>query len=182
MDRMIDFSPPASRRSDLGWQDRALEYMKTHDKYTKCLVGGALSSSLRWVLTPLDTVKVKMQVNATKYPTLSSGLVTVFKEQGIGGLYRGLVPTMLSYGTQTGTKYCLYEVFKDTFHEHLDPVDFARHRSAIYIVSSASAEAVADVLVSSYLIAFVGIFFVYGFHQLTKPSFVVCHRCVHGKC
>ena len=182
MDRMIDFSPPASRRSDLGWQDRALEYMKTHDKYTKCLVGGALSSSLRWVLTPLDTVKVKMQVNATKYPTLSSGLVTVFKEQGIGGLYRGLVPTILSYGTQTGTKYCLYEVFKDTFHEHLDPVDFARHRSAIYIVSSASAEAVADVLVSGCLLASVGILFCLRISSSDKALFCCLHRCAHGKC
>jgi len=39
----------------------------------------------------------------------------------------------------------MYEVFKDTFTSHLEPSEFQKHRTAIYIVSGASAEAIADV-------------------------------------
>ena len=120
---------------------------KLHDYnyYGLCLTGGVLSSSIRWVLTPLDGAKCLMQVHPTKFPTVSSALGTLYQQ---GTLYRGLVPTILSYGTQTGTKYMIYEYLKKNLTAKIDngERDTVLYRNAIYIVSAGCAEAIADVL------------------------------------
>jgi solute carrier family 25 phosphate transporter 3 len=109
--------------------------------YGMCLSGGILSSSVRWLLTPLDGVKCLMQVRPNSYPTLSSGLARLYQE---GALYRGLMPTVLSYATQSGTKYMLYEFFRDHAPDTTDKGVF--YQSAVYAVSAGCAEAIADVL------------------------------------
>jgi len=109
--------------------------------YGLCLTGGVLSSSVRWLLTPLDGVKCLMQVRPTAYPTVSSGLATLYQE---GALYRGLLPTVLSYSAQSGTKYMMYEFFKDHAPDTKDKG--ALYQSAVYAVSAGCAEAIADVL------------------------------------
>ena len=118
--------------------------------YRNCFVGGVMSSSIRWVLTPLDSIKCNMQVHPQKYPTFVGGLQMVYQTQGIRGLYRGLTPTILSYSTQTGTKYALYEYLKDHLNQQVKEVygDEAarRYQSFIYITAAGTAEALADVL------------------------------------
>lgn len=122
-----------------------------HDRFTyyrNCLIGGVLSSSVRWVLTPFDSVKCNMQVHPQQFPTFTKGLQTLFYE---GRLFRGLVPTALSYSHQTGIKYAMYEWNKDTIIEWLrrnsnDPEnDIQKYKSIIFLLSSGCAEAVADV-------------------------------------
>jgi len=113
--------------------------------YRNCMVGGVLSSSLRWVLTPLDAVKCNMQVHPHRYPTLLVGIQTVFSEAGVRGLYRGLVPTMLSYSHQTGIKYAMYEWNKDQITNWVGHEKALEYKSLIYLTSSGMAEAVADV-------------------------------------
>jgi solute carrier family 25 phosphate transporter 3 len=127
----------------------SLPYIINND-YTKCLVGGALASSIRWVLTPFDNVKCKMQIHPSKYPSLRSGLLITWKEQGLTGLYRGLGPTVLAYSSQTGTKYMMYEVLKDTWVDILGPETCNANRDLIYILSAAGAEAIADVAMAPW--------------------------------
>jgi solute carrier family 25 phosphate transporter 3 len=114
--------------------------------YQNCLVGGVLSSSIRWVLTPLDAVKCNMQVHPHKYPNFTGGLQMVFRQEGFRGLYRGFIPTVLSYSCQTGTKYMMYEWFKDHFNEMVGDEHAQAYKSLIYIAAAGSAEAIADVL------------------------------------
>jgi solute carrier family 25 phosphate transporter 3 len=137
---------PASALVPSSYRKRNRETSE-HDQsyYSKCLVGGILSSSIRWVLTPFDAIKCNMQVNPVKFPTFSSGLSMVFREQGLSGLYRGFLPTVLSYSSQTGTKYMLYEVFKDNLTAILEPEDALAYKSVIYVASAGCAEAIADV-------------------------------------
>ena len=119
-------------------------------KYVKCLVSGAFASSIRWALTPFDNVKCKMQVNPSKYPTLASGLRTTWQRQGISGLYRGLTPTILAYASQTGTKYMMSDVLKDCTVHLCGPEFYRNHKDAIFILSAAGAEAVADVVMAPW--------------------------------
>jgi solute carrier family 25 phosphate transporter 3 len=121
--------------------------LEHHDLYyAKCLAGGAASSSIRWILTPMDYVKCNMQANPTIYRSFTSGLVSIYSKHGISGLYRGLTPTVLAYSTQSGTKYAFYEFFKDTINQMVGPDNAASYKSLIYIVSAGSAEAIADIL------------------------------------
>eukprot|EP00536_Pseudo-nitzschia_multiseries_P004253 jgi/Psemu1/318381/estExt_fgenesh1_pm.C_700005 len=113
--------------------------------YAKCLVGGGLSSSLRWALTPLDYIKCSMQAHPARFPSFSSGLVSVYSKQGVSGLYRGVTPTILAYFSQSGCKYAMYELLKDQFTQVLGPEQAAEHKTLVYAVAAGSAEAIADV-------------------------------------
>jgi solute carrier family 25 (mitochondrial phosphate transporter), member 3 len=117
-----------------------------HFYYAKCLAGGAFSSSVRWAFTPIDFIKTSIQANPNRYANFADGLSVVFREQGVSGLYRGFLPTVLAYSTQSGTKYATYEYLKHTLSENLGQDFAAEHKSLVFMVSAGCAEAVADVL------------------------------------
>mmetsp|Transcript_10702 Transcript_10702/g.19632 ORF Transcript_10702/g.19632 Transcript_10702/m.19632 type:complete len:337 (+) Transcript_10702:140-1150(+) len=129
-------------------QDPKVSSSANHNSsyYAKCLLGGGLSSSVRWVLTPMDFIKCSMQANPNRFPSFTAGMAMVFREQGVSGLYRGLIPTILAYSTQSGTKYACYEFFKDTLNRTVGPEHASSYKSVIYVVSAGCAEAIADVL------------------------------------
>lgn len=132
-------------------QEQQHQQHSTHSStyYAHCLLGGVLSSSIRWVLTPLDAMKCNLQVNPHKYPSFVGGLQQIFRQEGIRGLYKGFLPTVLSYSTQTGTKYMLYEWNKDQLTRWVGGEESSvalQYRSLIYMVSAGAAEAVADIL------------------------------------
>jgi solute carrier family 25 (mitochondrial phosphate transporter), member 3 len=114
--------------------------------HTKCFVGGAFSSSVRWALTPIDFIKTAMQANPNQYASFADGFFVVFREHGVSGLYRGFTPTVLAYTTQSGTKYATYEYLKYSLHENASPEFAAQHKTLIYMFSAGCAEAFADVL------------------------------------
>lgn len=122
----------------------------TNSYYAKCVVGGVLSSSIRWVLVPLEVVKVNMQVDPVQYPSTRSGLAVLWNQDGLRGLFRGLGPTALAYAAQTGTKYGAYEVFKDMFSNWAGRENAERYKGLIYVASAGVAEACADVLMCPF--------------------------------
>ena len=139
----VTFNPSSSsssRSRSTKERDHSLPY------YGLCFVGGVLSSSIRWIKTPLDNVKCNMQVSPSIYPSFGQGLALIYRAEGIAGLYRGLIPTVLAYGTQTGVKYGMYELIKGRISMHIQPDVAHEYRGLIYIVSAAGAEAIADVL------------------------------------
>eukprot|EP00523_Entomoneis_sp_CCMP467_P015635 CAMPEP_0168785458 /NCGR_PEP_ID=MMETSP0725-20121227/10760_1 /TAXON_ID=265536 /ORGANISM="Amphiprora sp., Strain CCMP467" /LENGTH=317 /DNA_ID=CAMNT_0008835563 /DNA_START=97 /DNA_END=1047 /DNA_ORIENTATION=- len=115
----------------------------TASYYRNCTIGGALSSSLRWLLNPIDSVKCNMQVHPKEFPSKSvtAGLQTLYNQ---GRMYRGVTATMLAYGHQTGMKYPLYEYNKHVLTE-MFPQLAEKNKTLIYLLASGSAEAIADV-------------------------------------
>jgi solute carrier family 25 phosphate transporter 3 len=91
-----------------------------------------------------------MQVHPAKYPSMQSGLIITWKEAGMSGLYRGVMPTVLAYCSQTGTKYMMYECFKDLHVSVLGSETCSANRDIIYILSAAGAEAIADVAMAPW--------------------------------
>jgi hypothetical protein len=63
-------------------------------------------------VTPLDVVKCNIQVDPKKYGGIGQGFGIVAREQGMAGLVRGWVPTLLGYSAQGSLKFGLYEYFK----------------------------------------------------------------------
>ncbi|EMS65823.1 hypothetical protein TRIUR3_15089 [Triticum urartu] len=92
-------------------------------------------------ITPLDVLKVNMQVNPVKYNTICSGLSALVREEGASSLWRGWGGKLFGYGAQGGCKFGLYEFFKKQYSDAL--VD--SNRSTVYFLSSASAQIIADV-------------------------------------
>ncbi|XP_021736984.1 mitochondrial phosphate carrier protein 1, mitochondrial-like [Chenopodium quinoa] len=112
-----------------------------------CTVGGVLSAgTAHVVVTPLDVLKVNMQVNPVKYYSISSCLTTLLREQGPSVLWRGWATKCIGYGMQGGCRFGLYEYFKKLYSNVLAD----SNRSLVFFASSASAEVIANVVLCPF--------------------------------
>ncbi|CAO2830725.1 unnamed protein product [Amaranthus hypochondriacus] len=112
-----------------------------------CTVGGILSAgTTHVVVTPLDVLKVNMQVNPVKYYSIASCLSTLLREQGPSVLWRGWATKFFGYGMQGGCRFGLYEYFKNLYSNMLPD----SNRNVVFFASSASAEVVANVVLCPF--------------------------------
>ncbi|PIN15709.1 Mitochondrial phosphate carrier protein [Handroanthus impetiginosus] len=110
--------------------------------YGVCAGGGMLSAgATHLAITPLDVLKVNMQVNPIKYNGILSGFSTLCREEGAHALWRGWSGKLFGYGVQGGCKFGLYEYFKKIYGDLL--ID--QRKGVIFFLSSASAQIFADV-------------------------------------
>ncbi|CAG0919674.1 unnamed protein product [Notodromas monacha] len=81
-----------------------------------CGLGAGLSEAVLAV-TPMETVKVKFihdQTSANpKYKGFIHGIRSIVAEQGIGGTYKGLAPTMAKQGSNQAIRFFVMETLKD---------------------------------------------------------------------
>ncbi|TYH99150.1 hypothetical protein ES332_A11G046800v1 [Gossypium tomentosum] len=114
--------------------------------YAACTMGGILSCGLtHTAVTPLDLVKCNMQIDPVKYKSISFGFGILLKEQGIKGLSKGWVPTLLGYSAQGACKFGFYEFFKKYYSDLAGPEYALKYKTLIFLAGSASAEVIADV-------------------------------------
>ncbi|WAR52121.1 hypothetical protein PtB15_1B560 [Puccinia triticina] len=105
--------------------------------YTACAGGGVLACGLTHaLLTPLDLVKCRRQVDKTLYKGNMDGWSKIYNT-GIG-------PTWVGYSVQGACKYGFYEYFKKKYADAVGPVNAVKYKDAIYLAGSASAELIAD--------------------------------------
>ncbi|CAJ2633489.1 unnamed protein product [Trifolium pratense] len=119
--------------------------------YGICFGGGMLSSgATHFAITPLDVLKVNMQVNPNKYNNngIVSGLATIWKEEGFYALWRGWSAKLCGYGIQGGFKYGLYEYFKNFYAT--DHLLLNSSRNSIFFLSGLSAQLLADVTLAPF--------------------------------
>ncbi|KAH6823339.1 phosphate transporter 3 [Perilla frutescens var. hirtella] len=110
--------------------------------YGVCAAGGTVSAgATHLAITPLDVLKVNMQVNPIKYNGIISGFSTLCREEGASALWRGWSGKFLGYGVQGGFKFGLYEYFKKLYGDLL----VNQNKGVIFFLSSASAQVFADV-------------------------------------
>ncbi|XP_057759316.1 mitochondrial phosphate carrier protein 1, mitochondrial [Arachis stenosperma] len=109
--------------------------------YALCAVGGMLSAGTTHIaLTPLDVLKVNMQVYPVKYYSISKCFSSLLREQGPSALWRGWTGKFFGYGAQGGCRFGLYEYFKGVYSN----VFLDQNRNFVYFLSSASAEMFAN--------------------------------------
>ncbi|MED6194887.1 Mitochondrial phosphate carrier protein 1, mitochondrial [Stylosanthes scabra] len=109
--------------------------------YGLCAVGGMLSAGTTHIaLTPLDVLKVNMQVYPVKYYSISKCFSSILREQGPSALWRGWTGKFFGYGAQGGCRFGLYEYFKGVYSN----VFVDQNRNFVYFLSSASAEIFAN--------------------------------------
>ncbi len=71
-------------------------------------VGGTAQSV---IACPLELLKIRMQTEVNSVSTLRA-LRIVVQENGIRGLYRGMVPTLIRDSPSYGVWFVVYEYFK----------------------------------------------------------------------
>merc|ERR1712045_761496 len=114
--------------------------------FALCGFGGLLSCGLTHTLvTPLDLVKCRLQVNKEKYKNLGNGFKLTFQEGGASGLFLGWAPTAIGYSAQGICKFGFYEVFKNLYSGIMGEENAYQYMTILYLAASASAEFFADI-------------------------------------
>lgn len=114
--------------------------------YAACTVGGMLACGLtHTAVTPLDLVKVRRQVDSTLYKSNIQGWGTIYRAEGLRGIFTGWSPTLFGYSAQGAFKYGWYEYFKKTYSDIVGPERAYKHKTSVYLAASASAEFLADI-------------------------------------
>lgn len=90
----------------------------SHVKYEHLVAGisGGVTSTL--ILHPLDLIKIRFAVNdgrtatAPQYRGLGSAFVTIFRQEGVRGLYKGVTPNVWGSGSAWGFYFMFYNTIK----------------------------------------------------------------------
>jgi len=107
-----------------------------------CTIGGIIACGpTHTLVTPLDLVKCRRQVDAKMYKSNTQAWSQIFKAEGVRGVFFGWSPTFVGYSFQGAGKYGLYEVFKYIYGEKLFP---NVPNTILYLGASATAEFFAD--------------------------------------
>lgn len=119
--------------------------------YVKFFGAGALAATLtHGAATPIDVVKTRIQVDdAMKGLNMVRAARQIVASEGASALLTGFGPTAVGYLVQGGGKFMGYEFFKKKFIDMSGSTEAAtRHRTAIYLGASATAEFFADIALS----------------------------------
>ncbi|OLL23857.1 putative mitochondrial phosphate carrier protein [Neolecta irregularis DAH-3] len=115
--------------------------------YTACMIGGILACGpTHTIVTPLDLVKCRRQVNAKLYKSNIEAWGKVYRAEGMRGIFTGWSPTFIGYSFQGAGKYGFYELFKKTYADVVGEEAAHKYRTGVYLAASASAEFLADIL------------------------------------
>jgi len=110
--------------------------------FLACGFGGIIACGpTHTAVTPLDLVKCRRQVDSSLYKSNLGAWKSIYKAEGLRGVFFGWSPTFVGYCFQGGGKYGFYEVFKYLYGEKLFP---NANKTAIFLGASASAEFLAD--------------------------------------
>lgn len=83
-----------------------------------CGLGAGMSEAV-FAVTPMETVKTKFihdlnqPKDSRKYKGLVHGVSTIVKTEGIGGIYKGLGPTILKQGSNQAVRFVVYNKLKE---------------------------------------------------------------------
>lgn len=92
-------------------------------------------------------MKTRRQVDPKLYSSNLGAWKTIYKTDGIRGVFFGWSPTLVAYSLQGAGKYGFYEVFKYTYGENLFP---NTNKTVVYLAASASAEFLADIMLCPF--------------------------------
>lgn len=125
--------------------------MYSNKFFLLCLAGGAVAcGSTHTLLTPLDLVKCRLQVDPAKYKSIFRGFGISLREGGLANIVKGWAPTLYGYSFQGGVKFSGYEYFKYKFALMTGEENAYLYRTYLYLAAAASAEFCADVFLSPF--------------------------------
>lgn len=66
-------------------------------------------------MMPIEVVKTRMVTRSHSYESMSQGLYSVATQEGVGRLYRGLLPRLVSVAPMTAVNFGIYETLKRVY-------------------------------------------------------------------
>ncbi len=132
------------------------KYLKTNipDYFgnLRLLVAGFVAETIAIIFKfPFDLVKCRLQsVNYIfKYSDWTHGLKKEFRNNGIGSLYQGVVPYLITYTTFTALQFSIYEHILKDQKSRMPPEVFHRREFFINMAAGGTAGAIAAAVTNS---------------------------------
>ncbi|KAJ3652084.1 hypothetical protein Zmor_018080 [Zophobas morio] len=83
-----------------------------------CGLGAGVNEAI-FAVTPMETIKVKFindrRSANPRFKGFLHGVGLIIKEQGVGGIYKGLMPTILKQGSNQAIRFFVMETCKDWY-------------------------------------------------------------------
>jgi solute carrier family 25 citrate transporter 1 len=94
------------------------------------------------IVTPAEVCKIRMQsqynslmdpsqLSRRKYTNVVQTALTIVKEEGVGALYKGIVPTMMRQGCNQAVNFTTYNIFKRKLLEIQDKKELQHWQSLV---------------------------------------------------
>ena len=112
-----------------------------------CLSGAVCASGVHLMLTPLDVVKTKLQVDPENYPGPVEAFQKLVKDQGLSGFFSGWAPTFIGFFCWGGFSYSLTELLRRYLNAQLGQQAPAFEIPIILLSSAVSATVGTFILV-----------------------------------
>jgi len=91
----------------------------------RLFAGGIAGMIAAAIVYPLEVVKTMLTLYPNKCQSITSALKFVYRSSGVGGLYRGLGPTLIAMFPYVGVEFMVYETLKRRWEMHVGPVGTA---------------------------------------------------------
>jgi solute carrier family 25 phosphate transporter 23/24/25/41 len=75
-------------------------------------LGGMAGIFAQTICYPLDTIRRRMQMKGRVYSGLSNAFLTIYREEGVKGYYRGIVPNAVKVVPNNAIRFLVYEWLK----------------------------------------------------------------------
>ncbi|KIH54345.1 hypothetical protein ANCDUO_15510 [Ancylostoma duodenale] len=114
-------------------------------------VCGGLSGCLAMTTAmPLDVIRTRLVAQSGKavYRGTTHAIVHIWKKEGLGGYFRGWIPSIAQIAPFTGLQFALYNLFIDLW-----PRLVKHHESTGSLVSGAMAGTVAKTVCAIYILS-----------------------------
>jgi hypothetical protein len=99
-------------------------------------------------VSPLNVLKTRFEVVGNKeYSSIAHAFKTVYKNQGLKGFYRGIIPTLIRDVPFAGLEYSTYRYFVSLYGRYIEPTRNP-YDSSLVIFSCAGVSAMLSVLVT----------------------------------
>ena len=89
-------------------EDGALGLGTMLDQFLAGVGAGTIEAVV--AVTPMETIKTKL---IQKNLSLAKGVNIIIKEEGIGGIYKGVVATVLKQASNQGLRFMFFNAYKD---------------------------------------------------------------------
>ncbi|XP_008798146.1 probable mitochondrial adenine nucleotide transporter BTL1 isoform X2 [Phoenix dactylifera] len=107
-------------------------------------VGGAAAGIMSTLVChPLEVIKDRLTVNQEVYPSISLAFSKIFKDDGIGGFYAGISPTLMGMLPYSTCYYFMYETLKKSYSQAKKKNSL--NRAELLIIGSLSGNAKTSV-------------------------------------
>jgi len=89
---------------------------------SRLFAGGVAGMVAAAIVYPLEVVKTMLTLYPERCSSIPAALKMVYQNSGVGGLYRGLGPTLVAMFPYVGVEFMVYETLKNRWEMHIGPV------------------------------------------------------------